>query len=405
MVHYAVASPHPSSAPYNLRPVELTCLGLCVAYTVYLIACFIQGSWLVDARGFVIPTDFVNVWAAGRLVLDGRPDAAYDWSIHKTVENAVIGYDFAGYYAWLYPPPFLFVAALLATLPLAAAQAIWSFLTFPAYIAAVRMIVGHRIGILIACAFPAVLSNFVVGQNGFLSAALLGGTLGFMEKRPILAGSFLGVLTYKPQFGILFPIVLVVSGRWRMFWAAAVVALLVNATSWIAFGTATWIAFFNSLPMASEAFLSQGQADYGKLQSIFGLVRFLGGSEILAWSAQGILVGGLVIAVCAIWRTHVAFELKAAALGVGALLSTPYLYMYDLVVLAVPVGFLFRSILSTGPIRGETAALVGAGLLLLVFPFVKLPTGPLAILIVAALIGARMLLALRSIGYRQGAPA
>ena len=61
---------------------------------------------------------------------------------------------------------------------------LWSLLTFPAYVAAVRMIVGQRIGILLACAFPAVLSNLVVGQNGFLSAALLGGALGLMERRP-----------------------------------------------------------------------------------------------------------------------------------------------------------------------------------------------------------------------------
>jgi hypothetical protein len=377
------------------RPVELIGFGLCVANAVYLLASFVQGSWLIDATGRGIPTDFVNVWAAGRLVLDGQPTAAYDWSVHKAVEDAIIGYHFDGYYAWLYPPPFLFVAALLATMPFAVAQAVWSFSTFPAYVIAVRTIVGDRIGILLACAFPAILSNFMVGQNGFFSAALLAGALFFIERRPVLAGCFLGVLTYKPQFGLLFPLVLVAGGHWRVFSTAAAVAVLVNVTSWAAFGTSTWMAFIHSLPMASQAILTEGQADWHKLQSLFGIVRSLGGSEALAWSLQSGLIGVIAILLCAMWRSRVSFDLKAAALATGALLSTPYLYLYDYVTLAVPMAFLVRAGLATGFLRGEMIGVGAASLLILIFPFVVVPIGPLAILIVAALIGRRTLLELR----------
>lgn len=377
------------------RPVELIGFGLCVANAVYLVASFVQGSFLIDPAGHGIPTDFVNVWAAGRLVLDGQPAAAYDWALHKAVEDAVIGYSFDGYYAWLYPPPFLFVAALLATLPFAAAQVLWSFATFPAYVLAIRTIVGDRIGILLACAFPAILSNFMVGQNGFVSAALLGGALFFIERRPLLAGCFLGLLTYKPQFGLLFPLVLVAGGQWRVFFAAAIVAALLNAASWAAFGTSSWIAFVHSLPMASQAILTEGQADWHKLQSLFGIVRSLGGSEALAWSLQCALIAASAIVLCALWRSRVSFDVKAAALATGALLSTPYLYLYDYVTLAVPMAFLVRAGLAAGVLRGEMIGIAAASLLILVFPFVVVPIGPLAILIVAALIGRRALLELR----------
>jgi hypothetical protein len=387
------------------RPVELIGFGLCVANAVYLLASFVQGSWLIDAAGRGIPTDFVNVWAAGRLVLDGQPTAAYDWSVHKAVEDAIIGYHFDGYYAWLYPPPFLFVAALLATMPFAVAQAVWSFSTFPAYVIAVRTIVGDRIGILLACAFPAILSNFMVGQNGFFSAALLAGALFFIERRPVLAGCFLGVLTYKPQFGLLFPLVLVAGGHWRVFSTAAAVAVLVNVTSWAAFGTSTWMAFIHSLPMASQAILTEGQADWHKLQSLFGIVRSLGGSEALAWSLQSGLIGVIAILLCAMWRSRVSFDLKAAALATGALLSTPYLYLYDYVTLAVPMAFLVRAGLVTGFLRGEMIGVGAASLLILIFPFVVVPIGPLTILIVAALIGRRTLLELRPNALQRLAPA
>ena len=45
------------------------------------------------------------------------PAQAYDWDIQKQVEVAKLGKDFVGYFAWHYPPPFLFVASLLAQLP------------------------------------------------------------------------------------------------------------------------------------------------------------------------------------------------------------------------------------------------------------------------------------------------
>jgi arabinofuranan 3-O-arabinosyltransferase len=387
------------------RPVELIGFGLCVANAVYIAASFVQGSWLIDAAGHGIPTDFVNVWAAGRLVLDGQPTAAYDWTIHKAVEDAVIGYRFDGYYAWLYPPPFLFVAAALATMPFAVAQAVWSFSTFPAYVIAIRTIVGDRIGILLACAFPAILSNFMVGQNGFVTAALLAGSLFFIERRPLLAGCCLGLLTYKPQFGLLFPLVLVASGHWRVFFSAAIVALLLNAASWAAFGTSTWIAFIHSLPMASQAILTEGQADWHKLQSLFGIVRSLGGSEALAWSLQSALIGVIAILLCAMWRSRASFDLKAAALATGALLSTPYLYLYDYVTLAVPMAFLVRAGLANGFQRGEMIGIAAASLLILIFPFLVVPIGPLAILIVAVLIGKRTLRELRPNASRRLAPA
>ena len=72
-----------------------------------------------------------------------------------------------------------------------------------------RRIVGDRTGIFVALGSPAVLWNVSAGQNGFLTAALIGGMLSLMQKQPLLAGVCLGLLSYKPQFGLLFPIALI----------------------------------------------------------------------------------------------------------------------------------------------------------------------------------------------------
>jgi arabinofuranan 3-O-arabinosyltransferase len=380
-----------SNRPFGLsRPVELTCFALCVAQCVYLIASFLQGSWILDPNGQRIATDFVNVWASGRQVLDGNPAAAYDVLIHKEAEVAAVGHAFAGEYPWIYPPTFLFVATLLALIPFVPAYAVWISLSFPAYVATVRAIVGHRAGFLFACAYPGILSNFMVGQNGFATAALLGGSLVLLQSRPALAGCFIGLLSFKPHLGILFPLVLIASGQWRATAAAAAVTALLVLASYLVFGMETWHAFLHSLPVASQAALTEGRADWGKLQSVFAVTRLVGGSAGVAWTLHFTMAGAIAIALCALWRSKISSDLKAAAFATGALLVTPYLFLYDLVVLAVPMAFLIRAGWAGGYLRGEMLGLGFASLLVLIFPLLTAPVGLGAILLVGLLVARRV---------------
>ena len=133
--------------------------------------------------------------------------AAYDWTLHYAAENAIVAHSQAAYLGWHYPPPFLMIAGLLATLPYTIAFLVWIGATLPLYLTTIRAIVGNRIGWLIGGAFPCLMPNIISGQNGFFTASLVGGALvlaGIVS--PLLAGCCLGLLTYKPQFGILFPL-------------------------------------------------------------------------------------------------------------------------------------------------------------------------------------------------------
>jgi hypothetical protein len=118
-------------------------------------------------------------------------------------------------------------------------------------------------------------------------------------------------------------------------------------------------------------------------------VRAHGGSEALAWSAQAVVAAVALGAVCWLWRSRASYDLKAAALACGALLATPYLYMYDLVVLAVPVAFIVRYALARGFTTMETLMLPAGVVLLLIYPYVKTQVGLAAVLIVAMLIAQR----------------
>jgi hypothetical protein len=245
---------------------------------------------------------------------------------------------------------------------------------------------------MLAAAFPVVLTNTLVGQNGFLTASLVGGMLILLPARPVLAGICLGLLSYKPQYGLLFPLAMIAASQWTVFFTAGIVAAALAAMSWLAFGTESWQAFFHWLPMFSQAFLTEGRAPWGKMQSIFALVRYFGGSEQLGWAFQWTMIAAVAVTLVLLWRSRVRYSLKAAALATGTLLVTPYLFLYDLMVLAIAVGFLVRIGLSDGFRRHELPALGGTAFLLMFYPLFGAPTGFAATLIVAALIAGRCLI-------------
>ena len=156
--------------------------------------------------------------------------------------------------------------------------------------------------------------------------------------------------------------------------------------SWLAFGTESWQAFFHWMPMFSQAFLTEGKATWWKLQSLFSMVRYLGGPEQLAWTFQWILTAAVATMLVAIWRSNVRYSLKAAALAAGTLLTTPYLFMYDMMVLAIPVAWLVRIGLARGFRSHELPALACAFALITSFMFFGQPVGLAATLIVGSLI-------------------
>jgi arabinofuranan 3-O-arabinosyltransferase len=365
-------------------------LALVASYLVFLAGAALQGQFLLDPLGRPIANDFVNIYAAGRLVLEGHPAAAYAWELHKQAEDTAVGYVFSGYYNWPYPPAFLFVAAAIAALPFAPAGLAWLALTFVLHAASIRGIIGTRLGILLAAAFAGAIWNVTAGQNGFLTAALIGGTLLCLDRRPILAGVFLGLLTYKPHFGLLFPFVLAADGRWRVIVAATLTALALFGASALALGLDCWRAFIDSLFTAGTITLADGLAGFNKQHSLLGLMRFLGAGMVAAATAHILLAIACTAGTILIWRRRdLPYEIKAAALGIAAMLATPYLYIYDFPVLAVPLAFLIRLGLRQGFLRHELAAIAIVCALILAYPFVSVPVGFPAILLVAALIARR----------------
>ncbi len=333
--------------------------------------------------------DFLSFYSAGSLVLQGTPALAYDQAAHWHAQQMLGGADVT-YNYFFYPPPFLLVCGALASLPYMTAFVLFEAITLAAYLVIVRRIstVDGWGWYAPALAFPPVYWCLGLGQNAFLSAALFGiGTI-FIDTRPLRAGTALGMLCWKPHFGLLIPAALAAGGHWRAFTAAtATVASLIVATT-LLFGIETWQAYLH-LVANSGAVYGTGKVLFAGYVTIFGAARLIGLPVTAAILLQGAASLFAVALVVRIWRARASLPLRAASLIAGTLLSVPVALIYDLVLLGVSSAWLVSAGLRQGwrPDDRPLLMLVYAIALIsfAVGTLFSIPVGPLAPAIILAI--------------------
>jgi len=273
--------------------------------------------------------------------------------------------------------------------PYLAALGGWLGLTGAAYVRVARAFCGEaatarRIGWLAILAFPAVLTNVGHGQNGFLSLALFGGGVLLLDRRPLVAGLLLGCLVYKPHLGLLIPIALIAAGRWRTVLSAACTVIAAVALSLWAFGGQVWSAFLASSAIARAA-LEQNAVGNERMQSVFAAVRLLHGSLILAYGAQAMMAAAVCAALIFAQRRAFRASAEGPALVTAALLASPFLLDYDLILLAIPLAWLTVQGLRSGFWPWEKSIIAAAYILPAVSRSLATATGlPIGPLVMAA---------------------
>ena len=362
------------------------------AYARVLLAVTLIGAfgWIVlssgglDRQGKPIGTDFVGFYTASRLALGGRPDLAYDVDAHWAAQQALFGSKL-GYTAFFYPPPALLIYLPLALAPYFVSLAAWLTATGFAFY---RVLRGYLPSLdpLAFLAFPAVFMNAAHGQNGFLSAALIGGGLLVMDRRPALAGACFGAMAFKPHLALVMPFALIFAYRWTTLIAAAAASAAFCLASLLAFGAPAWSGFFADSSFARAA-LENDLVGNEKMQSVFAAVRLLNGSLALAWGAQ---IATALSAVAALWlmqRRAFRTAAEGPAVVCAGLVASPFVLDYDLTLLAIPLVWLLGEGVRTGFLPFEKALMALAFVLPLVSRVVAGAVGlPLAPLVIAALL-------------------
>jgi len=369
--------------PARARGYSLILLAVC---TIAIIGWIGVSDNLIDRNGKPIGTDFSNVYAAGTLTWEGKPADAYDPSLQHQAERATFGGREVPFFGWHYPPFFFVIAFLVAALPYPCGLALWLFTSFAAYLASIRAILPRPETLLISAAYPAAFVNIGHGQNGFFTATLLAGALHLLDRRPLVAGALIGLLAYKPQFGVLIPVALIAGARWSSLAAATATTAVLVAVSYVALGSEVWQAFLHSTNFTQSVVLEQGATGWEKIQSAFSAARSWGADVKTAYALQGALALILAASLGWLWQSKAAFELKAAALATACLLATPYVLDYDLVVLAVAIAYLVRHGLTYGFRDYEISLLAAAWIVPLLSRAVAASTSvPLGLIVMLAL--------------------
>jgi hypothetical protein len=326
-----------SAAPLTRRQIAIVLL-LVVLGSLNALRT-LPAVWDLDANGLshftkTLPEwDFANLWAGGKLAGQGMSSTLLDPEAYRAWLRATFTPELPDR-EWSYPPTMLLLTVPFAQLPLTTAFIVWSFGTLLALWLALRGS-GIAIPVAIATVFsPSAGVDLIFGQTGALTAALFLGGLFLIDRRPILAGILIGLLTVKPQLGLLIPVCLIAAGRWRVLIAATVTAIAMIVATGILFG---WSVF--PLYLEKTAPLMRGILEAPFPMSyqangitVFLAARTLGAAIPLAYIIQAAAAIGAALLTWKVWRRGEGdLTLRVALVACLALLATPYGYSYDMV--------------------------------------------------------------------------
>ena len=299
-----------------------------------------------DSSTLIVGRDFLNIWMYGRAALQPDPGKFYDIATYNHVLQALLGAGYPGQ-NWPNPPSFFLISLPFGALNFYPALIGWLLLGLVLFVAAAgRELSDWRLLIPVVLS-PAAMFCLISGQSSFLSGAALIMIFAWLDRRPILAGVLIGLLTVKPQLGLLFPFMLVASGRWRVFGSAAVTTLALIALTALLFGPQVWIDFITkSLPNQRTVLSDPNVLTAPFHATVFMNLRGFGASYDLAIAIQAVfalLAIGAVVWAFRFARERDARELRALFLACAACTS-PYLGIYDL----LPLTFAGIALLGSG---------------------------------------------------------
>ena len=323
-------------------------LSLCVA-AFFWIGLELEHGHLIDRNGFVLGKDFLNFWHYGLSAWSGEGAIHYNPYTYNAKLDAIVGGQDYPDQLFSYPPHLMLLAAPFGLLDYYPALALFTFLGLALYWACVVRNFDGRAQRLALAAMPTVAVFLTCGQFSAYLAVLLITLYRSLDTRPLLAGFLIALLTIKPQHGILIPLFLMFTGRWRVFIYATLLSGGLIGASLLIHGREAWEAFLHSsLAHQSTTLMSSGVVVFGLMPTAFVNSILAGGAIWFASLAQFVFsIIAVLFLMLTLGRTRDEF-LRFAALIVATLIATPYLMAYDTLVL----GWIMLTLSMRAPMGG-----------------------------------------------------
>ncbi|WP_414832282.1 glycosyltransferase family 87 protein [Afifella sp. YEN Y35] len=357
-------------------------------------------NWIASGDAYALPlhpggADFLNFWVASQTALHGDAAHLYDPASYSAILIDRYGSDFD--YRWLYPPHFLFFLLPLGLMPYWTAFTVFMVTTLALFALVGSQFFSSRHSILWLAFAPSSVLTIIMGQASLLIGTIFITAVFLWDRRPILCGILIGLLTIKPHFGVLLPIVLLIERRWLIIMVASATTTALVILSALLFGADAWTGFLGNLGSAQGDVLRTSGSLLTAQVTPFGAVRYAGASLETAWLVQLVCTLLAVLAAATAALSSARRDTKAAIIIFATCLAVPYVLVYDLVAPTFAALFLFL-----GEDRNEAPGL-GLSFLLVVlidFSFLNgwiaagengVEIGPviLAALVIALLVRAR----------------
>jgi hypothetical protein len=288
----------------------------------------------------LVDKDFVNYWMAAQLTMSGQQSALFQPEAYAEAITSTFGAQEQDR-AWSYPPHYVLLMMPLGVLPYETSAVTFICVTLALFVAGALTLrrldaAGADMVPLIAAIAVFAFVNMNTVQNGFLTGALLLLGLAFRGRRPVLAGVAFGLLTVKPQLGILIPLLLLAERDWATIFWSAVVAAAGVALSALLVGTAVWQTYLFGTTIDQQKVLTDWTGIFlYMMPTVFGAMRSLGiESDAAMWVQLPVSLAALAVAFWLFMRDPSRMG-RAFALLSATFLVSPYGFDYDMGALAV----------------------------------------------------------------------
>ena len=337
---------------------------VCMAFLMHYLL-FIWRSYLSQTPGHPpIYGDFFALWSYAQLTNDHPMVELYDYGLTHARQIA-LGMDPGEKYPFPYPPMFAFMVWPLCLVQYEMGYLLLMLGSLALFMWVVWTTCSRQpfclFGLIIS---PATMATIFAGQTGFLAAALMTAGIRLAGSRPVVAGVLFGVLSYKPQLGLLVPVALIAARLWVALGAACVTVAGLAAAATLAFGWHVWRAWLAMMPAYSEWFDSV-QVVWPIRPTVTANLQMLGVALPWARGIQLVVAGLVAIVVWNCFRRN-AGPLSAAALLVGSALAAPHAFFYDLPIVCAGMVLLIED--RTRPGQSFSTTEVLSLLLAMMFP-------------------------------------
>ena len=287
--------------------------------------------------------DFEAFYIVGRLYREGDILKAYNNEyLLQSQERFTSTTTFM---PWAYPPYLTALTPLLPLFGLPVSYFLFTFTSMIIYFFVALYFRGEVAGGMILAVYPALVLNVRLGQNGFLTGALVGLFLFLFIERRRGAGLPLGMMAIKPHLGIALGLVALLNRQWRALLIACVSVAAASAAATLALGAGVWPAFFFGVRDAG-GYLEHGLYPLYRMSSVYAGVRSFGALPEVAMvvHAAVAIISLSALTIAALSKLPVS-RLAALAATVTVLIS-PYNYDYDLACLGFALGLVLRDLLA-----------------------------------------------------------